>query len=661
MGLVKVGEDEDIPLTPPRHDFAIGLLSSGHPLRLKDTTMCYNGIVTGATGSGKTSGFCRPLLDWILRDPARPGALIVNVKDDYPEFVMSLAARYGISDRVVVLKPDGTEKMNLLNPAIDSYKLAEILVTSCIAPGELRHPLTAFWVQNGMRVLGMAIALARATIDPSEVTLEDIQTIVTEFADVRENASGPIMGENVGILLRAFEERILGLSPDHPDYRRLMKEMTMLRQEVRRLTALDEKPRTSIIIEIERILAAVRPPEIASVMCARGSSATFRGVDEIIDEGKIVVLDFAPQKQGLAAKLIVSGIRRQLFHRIVKSRGSGALPSDRPIVVLLDEAQYFLSFDEGEESDLSMAALSRSLKCRMWYSVQETGALFANAGVESYPLIHNFLRNIRTQVHLMQNFSRREFGEMLEERGIPWRIGLQFPTLGKFWALVISDDIGHRLVRLQPLHKIDEQVRLQHEEDRFRRTDALFRFEESEGRGEPVRLRTLFTSSIGSHLEDMMDRLENVLRDRDVPVLRVRAEELEEVDIAVLILRSARKDFRFGNCGVLLIDRMDLLAETLPGLRAIRTIAEARWLDMGMSELRFNIANIVIAASWVGEQRNPIGFGERSFHRSMPHLPKEIREKFNVVAIEEKIENLTNDVAVEDADATPSSEDGRSR
>lgn len=645
---MNIDDGEELPvlqkLSAKIMNFRLGTtVNSGTTFELTEANMQYGALVTGSTGSGKTLGVMQRVLQHILLHPSKPGALVINLKDNYGEFLLKEAGLIGQTDRIVILEPGGTARMNILNPEFSPHKLATLLFGACLAPGEMREPRHAYWLHQGLRVLDILIGLARASMGVDVATLVDVQALATEFTDIRENKAGnSVLGEDVGILLGAIEEKVLRLPPNHPDYRRLVRETTQFRNETRRLAALDLAPRSSILAELDRVLLALRPDEISQVMCARPDDVTFQGVQEIIDDGKIVILDFAPQKHGLGGQILAKGLKRQLFDLLVRRRGNSASASDRPVYFLADEYQFFLDIDQSETSDNNFSSIARSLNCRLWISTQEANALYAAAGYEGEAMVSNLVRNLRVQIHLRQNFTR-QFGEMLEERGVPASTAYQFPTLPKFTALILHDDVGHKLVKLSTSKSFFDPLMDREQAALTQMRDGTISNVLSLASG--VQSPTSYSRKIlisGKNADDVcggMDFMESALQEKNVPVIRLHADRFADGALPFLIISQARNDLRFSESGVLLIDRLDLVPPGLEGLRSLRTVGESKFIDLGLSEFRFDLTRIRILTSWVHDSESAcLGFRPNENQSSRLSLPKIIQNNFQVVRLDEKRE-----------------------
>lgn len=654
-------------------------------------------LITGGIGAGKTEGAIKKRLREIVSDPEQPGALVLDCKDGLVEFLGQLTTEAGCPERLIVLRPGGPDRMNILPSWLPGRKLAESLF-SAVQP--FTDPHEAFWIQGGIRILDLTIELERSAavayaalapifydeqsqnpsgekmsaesgknhmrlrellasavvsttpsesgpvIDstnapnlsafeshagkktelqpifprehtvksrrpppsPENVTVNEIRHLLGEL---RADLSGPVpsMSVEVQTRLKMIQKFAETFPENYPDRARHLHDATTFRLDARDWVNLDDRPKTSIEAEIARILYSFRPWDVASVFCPKPGEETFDGVRSIAEEGKIVVVDFPPQRDGLIGRLVNIMIKRQFFAYLVSTRCGHLARTARPVFFVADEFQNFATFGESEEADQNFVAVARAIRCSVIVATQSVCALEAVAGFHGRAALSNFLRNMRTHIYFRQNKSV-VLESALAERGVGSLTASCVTALEPFQALIVRDGIAADVVEMTPdfakgrigaSHKGDDSTLKQNRNrlDSVRRAvaDRLNLPTLAEGDW-----KQLILANASDVARAALDTLECACHAEGVPVARLDGSSISRIDPALYLAKIAGYHPEAVASGVIILDRIDTVPLSDSSAESLRRILEDGRLDTGAPGFRFDLSRCWVVGSAVASR-----------------------------------------------------------
>lgn len=409
--------------------------------------------VTGATGMGKTTGVIQPFIRELFHAPERPGALILQCKDDYSGFVCAEAERTGQLDRVRIIAPfqqnpggdcsgstgadevarrPASVRMNLLNSGADSQKISTQLMETVVAAGGGRDPREAFWIQWGMRVIDIAIESCRGLFGSESTTFDHVKAFIDglnndqqvdpsfykryqhlfegklEKDEVFENSflALPLIYLQKQLDNMPMVKHFSGTNGNETTVLRELEELESrtlrLAHEISFLGEMDDRVKSSILSETYRVLYMVRDKDFSEVFCNTAKESNFSGMNEIFDDGRIVVVNFPPNRYGLAGTLVNRTLKSQFYSAALKRSDDEEIGSEtRPVFLVCDECQNFISFGQEPESDNNFSSIARSLKVGLLLATQGTGAITAQGTSNNETACFDqFLNNMRTHIYL---------------------------------------------------------------------------------------------------------------------------------------------------------------------------------------------------------------------------------------------------------------------
>jgi hypothetical protein len=370
-------------------------------------------LILGATGSGKTSGSGATIAEAFLH--AGFGGLVLTVKTDEAEHWQKMCARCGREKDLVIVRPGGDWRLNLL--AYEAQRpgagggLSKNLVAFCrnllaIASRSQGGGVNEqFWQSATDQLLNATFDLF--LLAGGAITFDRLANFIA--AAPTENLPAteagwlriPVFGE---VLKKAKE------NADEAEDLRIFKRTTDYWCKI--YPGLSSKTRTSITLGVYAMLDAFRGRDIPDLI----SSDTNITPESIISEGKIVVLDLPIKEYGQTGLLVQSAwkyICQMALERQAKARN----PHRRPTVIWEDEGQQFFS-----DHDHLFQATARSARvCRVILS-QNLPTFYSEFGGNDGATVNSVFGNLNTKIFHANNdvqtneWSSKQFGSELRRR-----------------------------------------------------------------------------------------------------------------------------------------------------------------------------------------------------------------------------------------------------
>ncbi len=394
-------------------------------------------LVLGAIGSGKTSACMYPaaeqLLGWAADDPQRRLAgLVLEVKGDFCKHIAAILTRHGRADDYVELSVGGTYCYNPIAGNLDPFAIAYSLATLINQLyGRSKEP---FWQQAYTHLVKNIIAAAHladgyttlAEVYRYSISPDDLQALIDRargrhgpgdmvvtratFAQYEEQLSTLASWViDAGDVVRApYRDELAhalrthripfqvpdrtAADPTQADAREQFEAVELWYRE--EWLRLEPRLRTSIVEGIAVVLSLfadsppVRrtfcPPKEAYAESSTYPLRTLPPLTTLIERGHVLALNFPMSiNPGLArflGTLLKQDFQRAMLQRIPRLE-AGTNPSQRAVLLLIDEYQYFATTGGTDPSgDERFFALSRQARCMPILATQSISSLQAAVG-----------------------------------------------------------------------------------------------------------------------------------------------------------------------------------------------------------------------------------------------------------------------------------------
>lgn len=323
---------------------SIGINENGEELAITEKGLFQNVLITGTIGTGKTTSAMYPFTEQIIKynannDLAKIGLLVLDVKGNYWEYVEKIAKKYGRYSDLVLINLSGKVRYNPLDKpnlkaSVLANRLRTILELFSNETGE------SYWHDKAEQTLGEAIKLCRL-YNNGYVTFSEIYKLI--------------------FLQEYFEKQVIRIKElfknsifDEEQEYDLLSSIDYFQKE---FFALDERTKAIIKSEISLITNVfVSDYNINKTFCPDKNDINFRGFDEMITMGKIVVLQMNIAEYRNLSKIIATYLKLDFQTEVMSQLKNGITP--RITAFISDEYHEYIS-----EIDSKFFAESREARC----------------------------------------------------------------------------------------------------------------------------------------------------------------------------------------------------------------------------------------------------------------------------------------------------------
>lgn len=317
---------------------------------------------------GKTASCMYPFLNQLIKyESPKFGMLILDVKGNFYKQVLEYAKKYNRLEDIIVISLNSNTRYNPLdkpnlNPSVLANRLKTIL--------ELFSPNNSesYWLDTAQIILTNAIKLCRI-YNNGYVTFTELHNLITDenyykskFDILRlKFQNGNLTSKNIFDLYSAlnfFENEFLNLD---------QRTISILKSEISRITS-------TFVLDYD----------ISKHFCPDKEEINFRGFYDVINNGKIVVLNMNISEYKNLSKIIAAYLKLD-FQTEVLSQLSYS-NNINPTIFMCDEYQEYVNV-----SDAEFFSQSRESKCINIVSTQ------------SYSSILNSIKNESATKVIIQN------------------------------------------------------------------------------------------------------------------------------------------------------------------------------------------------------------------------------------------------------------------
>lgn len=333
-------------LNPDELSLYIGKNISDESVFIPEKGLFQNILVTGGIGTGKTSSLLYPLTKQLIEfkssNPNEKLAfLILDVKGNYHKYVSQIAKNCNRLDDLIIIGLNHDTRYNPLHkPHLKAQVLANRLKTilTLFSPN---NPET-YWIDKSEQVLTEAIKLCRL-YNNNYVTFIELHKLIS---------SDSYYKEKIEFLRKQFIERKLSNEQIEILY-------TCIDFFENEFFNLDSRVLSILKSEISRITNIfVSDPEISKIFCSPESDLSFYSFKDVLDNGKIVVLDMNISEYSMLSKIISAYLKLDFQAEILSSLSYLSSDEMRTSCFLCDEYHEYVTL-----SDASFFSQSREARC----------------------------------------------------------------------------------------------------------------------------------------------------------------------------------------------------------------------------------------------------------------------------------------------------------
>jgi hypothetical protein len=342
-------------------------------LTWKRNQFCRGWLITGDTGSGKTTSGINQLVHQVFQNEPKWGGLCIDEKGVYWETLSAMARHYGREQDLIHLQIRADEADQKWTPT-HQFNLT----------GDRTIPFTT----HAKFVVDTATSLGQG--GDKGFFKSQAQTHIAHALEMLAELSQPVT------LLGAF-----GLLSNKGKLEEELENLAALDLQTPRRTVLQDHFKNRFLNQPAEQLGGVREtignylqyfltPEVAEVFCTKKSTFAFSA----IDEGKIILVTM-PQKFQTERRYVNTFLKLLFYNhalrRFDKSKAERA--NDNLLILWADEAQRFMTASEDGTSDYNCVDVIREAGATIVAAAQSTTSLIPPLGNDKSKVLTLNLRN----------------------------------------------------------------------------------------------------------------------------------------------------------------------------------------------------------------------------------------------------------------------------
>lgn len=322
----------------------VGTNDRNEIIKIYEKGLYQNILITGTIGSGKTSSAMYPFTLQLMEYNAvstkeKLAMLILDVKGNYSKKVLEFAKKCDRLDDVYVIDLSGKIKYNPLDkPDLKPIVLANRLKT--ILELFNKESSESYWLDKAEQIIAECIKFCRI-YNNGYVSFSELHKIIM-IPDYYK--------EKIKIAKEKFENGLL----NKKDIYDLLSCISFFNQE---FFSLDDRTLSILKSEISRITNIfVSDYNVFNTFCPPKEDINFKGFEEIVDEGKIVVLNMNIAEYKNLSKIIASYLKLDFQEVVLKKLKNKNIR--RKTVFICDEYHEYVT-----NTDADFFSQSREAKC----------------------------------------------------------------------------------------------------------------------------------------------------------------------------------------------------------------------------------------------------------------------------------------------------------
>ena len=322
---------------------------------LPESGLYQNFLITGTIGSGKTSSAMYPFTEQLIKYNSKNvdkkiGMLILDVKGNYYKQVKKYVEKFNLVDDLRVIELGGKETYNPLHkPNLKPSILANRLKTILELFSE--NNSDSYWLDKAEQILAEAIKLCRL-YNNGYVTFEEIHKIITIEGYYKQK---------INILKELFIKNKFSLN-------QVYELNTALEFFQKEFETLDQRTSTILKSEITRITNTfISDYDALKTFCPAKQELTFKGFREVVEQGKIAVLNMNIAEYRNLSKIIAAYLKLDFQTEVMKGLSKD---NHRTTAFICDEYAEYVT-----KTDSDFFSLSREAKCINIVSTQSYSSI----------------------------------------------------------------------------------------------------------------------------------------------------------------------------------------------------------------------------------------------------------------------------------------------
>ncbi len=278
------------------------------------------------------------------------GILALDVKGNYYLQIKKYCKKYNLLNDLIVIELNSNVFYNPLHkpnlkPQILANRIKDILMLFS------ENNTESFWLDKAEQILAEAIKICRIYND-NYVTFLELHKLITD-----EN----YLNKKLKIIKNLFISNKL-------NQKQIYELNTSLDFFQKEFLTLDSRTKGILISEITRITNNfISDPDVVRTFCSPKENLTFSGFEEVINKGKIVVLNMNISEYSLLSKIVAAYLKLDFQSEIINNLSKN---NSKFSAFICDEYDKYCTKNDGE-----FFSLSREAKCINIISTQSYSSL----------------------------------------------------------------------------------------------------------------------------------------------------------------------------------------------------------------------------------------------------------------------------------------------
>ena len=333
-------------VNPPSGLFIYLGKSGERRVYLPERGLFQNILITGTIGSGKTSSAMYPITRQLIeynceKEYGKIGMLILDVKGNYHKQVLEYCKKYGREDDLIII---GMENNIYYNPLDKPNLSAEVLANRLknILMLFSKNNSESYWLDKAEQVLTEAIKMCRL-YNNGYVSFEELHYLI-----FKPN----YLDSKIALLRSIFQKGKM----DQKDVYDLYTALNFFQLE---FLNLDSKVLSILKSEISRMTNTfISNYSILNRFCPNKEKINFSGFKDVIQNGKIVVLNMNIAEYRNLSKIIAAYLKLDFQTEILSTLSSSSSIKPHTTAFICDEYHEYVT-----SNDADFFAQSREAKC----------------------------------------------------------------------------------------------------------------------------------------------------------------------------------------------------------------------------------------------------------------------------------------------------------
>lgn len=314
-----------------------------------------NFLITGTIGSGKTSSAMYPFTKQLLEYNAyhktnKLGMLILDVKGNYYKQIKEYAKQYNLTNDIIIIQLNSSVFYNPLHkPNLKPQVLAKRLTTILTLFSE--NNTESYWLDKAQEILTECIKLCRL-YNNGYVTFLELHKLITIPNYYKEKI----------IILR---DLFISSKLNTQSIYELNASLDFFQKEFENL---DSRTKAILVSEITRITNQfVSDYDVMCTFCSPEEKLTFTGFEEVLQKGKIVILNMNISEYDLLSRIIATYLKLDFQSEVISSISKNCTKTS---AFICDEYDKYVT-----KTDAEFFSMSREAKCINIVSTQSYSSL----------------------------------------------------------------------------------------------------------------------------------------------------------------------------------------------------------------------------------------------------------------------------------------------